>query len=363
MNLCVFLAIGENWEDFEAKGQDKLLIKNNFKYYGNNFDQVYIFSYGVVVKHLLPNVELLPNRWRIHRFIYAFIVPFIYRELINNCSLIRCYQLTGAIPGLVSKLLFQKRIIVNYGYDYAQIARIEKKPFRSMVFRLLEKIILPFVDRVIVTTKELRKRISGKSEDQIVVIPNGVDTVQFAPAKQKKSYGGVFVGRLEPQKNLQLLIKAWSLLPGCFRKENLLFIGNGIEEKIIKELATKLAVNLKIISAVPHDKLNNYLQKSKIFILPSLVEGHPKALLEAMSSGLPVIGTNVSGIREIIHSGKNGLLVNSNPQDLSRSLAQLFSRPKLRRSLGITARKYVIKNFSASKIWAREIALMNELIT
>ncbi len=209
MNLSVFLSIGESIKDFKNKGQDTLFINNNLKNYSENFENVYVFSYKNESYTFYKNVTVKPNKYNIPRFIYAVILPLMYQQIISKSSLVRGYQITGGIPAIICKYIFGKKIVINYGYPYTEVAKIEKKTFRAFLFNLLSILILPLCDKIIITTIALKPTVK-KYTHKIALIPNGVDTAIFKPKNNKKYFTCIFVGRLEAQKNIPVLIIALS---------------------------------------------------------------------------------------------------------------------------------------------------------
>lgn len=360
MTLGVILAIGESWEDFIKKGQDSLFLENNLKQYSEHFDQVLVFSYGPISKKLLPNVYLIPNKYKLNRFIYSVLLPILNLKLIKTCDVIRGYQLTSIIPGLISKLVLKKPFILNYGYDYTKIARIEGQKIRQLLFIYLEK-LLNFSDSVIVTTDSLQKYLLERDVTKTHLIPNSINTIVFRPIKLPNKYDLIFVGRLEKQKNLDLLLKACAQVNNRYPGLHILFIGQGTMKTNLVTLAKKLQLDLTVLSTVQNKDLPQYLNESKLFVLVSKLEGHPKALLEAMSCGLAVIGSEVEGIKSLIKHNKNGILVKAEVNDISNAICLLLSSPNSRSQLGKEARKYVKANFTTKIVWEKEIELLNQL--
>lgn len=358
MILGLFLAIGESFTDFKNKGQDQLLIKYNLKTYSENFDKVYVFSYGNESLTFFKNVYVLPNKCRLNRYLYSFLLPLFYPKIILSCDAFRGLQITGGIPAVLAKLLFRKKIVINYGYSYPQVALIEGKRIRSFLYKLLERIILPISDTIIVTTLNLKKYISSFSK-RIVLIPNGVDTKLFKPLKNiKKKFSVIYVGRLEKQKNLQVLIKATSLLDKNNKK--ILMIGDGSLKNFLLRQAKEKKVNLEIQNKVPHHLLPRYYNQARLFILPSILEGHPKALIEAMSCGLPVIGNDVPGINSVIQNEKNGLLFKKTSESLKRKIDLLLQNRKLREKLGANARRFVLENYNYLDLKQKEVDVLKD---
>ena len=167
------------------------------------------------------------------------------------------------------------------------------------------------------------------------------------------------MGRLEPQKNLLSLIEAISKLKV---KNELIFIGKGSQKKELLKLANKLKVNLKIIDKVSHNQLPKIYRQADIFVLPSFIEGHPKVLLEAMSTELTCIGTDTDGIRAVISDKETGLLTGTGPEQIREAIEYLINNPKNALQLGKRARRHVEENYDFANLMEKENKLLKCLI-
>jgi|SRR3989344_3996522 len=358
MILSIFLSLGESWEDLEIHGQDELFIKNNLHNYSRKFERIYVFSYGKKSTLIHKNIFVLPNRFGLHRFIYTFLCPLLYQKELRESNVIRGMQVTGGIPALFAKLLYKKNVVINYGYDYARVAWIEKKYLHSLVHNILDKILLPTFDAIIYTAPFLKRHLSLMSARHMYYIPNGINTTIFKPRQQTKKYDVLFVGRLEQQKNPLLLLRALQLVKKTLR---VAIVGTGSMKKVLFEKATKSRAKIFFIDKVPHSKLPTYYNRARLFILPSSIEGHPKALLEAMSCGMAVIGSDVEGIREVITSRHNGLLVSPTIPQLVYAINLLLANSQLCKKLGVMARKTIQQKFNSEQTWNKEIRLLSKL--
>ncbi|MDP2649740.1 MAG: glycosyltransferase [bacterium] len=360
MNLGVFLAIGESLTDFKSKGQLKRLTNYNIRAYSKVFDNVYIFSYANEKGFTLPkNCKLIPNSTKLHRYIYSLFLPLLKRGEIKECHVLRGLQISGGIPAIVAKILYKKRYVINYGYDYAKFAAIEDKPVQSFLYKLIESPLVKFADAVIVTSIEIRKKLIRKIKSKkVYLLRNGVDTKLFKPLKRKhhRKLTIMYLGRLVKQKNLS------ALLEGVKSQKNVrvIFFGEGPQKNYLMNLARKHQISLQIRKPVFWEKIPKILTLADIFVLPSLHEGNPKILLEAMSCAKAVIGANVEGIRELIKNGENGLLCEKDPRSIESAINKLKSL-NLRQKLGTSARKYVLENFDIEKILKKEVNLLKNL--
>ena len=183
-------------------------------------------------------------------------------------------------------------------------------------------------------------------EEKLKIVPNGVDVNRFKPKPEGREEGGGekpfivgTVSRISPLKDIQTLIKAAALIRGrAFVEFHV--IGEIADERYF-ETCRRLIRDLKVESFLHFDGYNDPLSwyhKFDIFVLPSLSEGMPLSLLEAMSTGLPCIGSDIGGIREVLE-GAGRLIPPADPASLASEILLLLSDPELRRELGRRARR------------------------
>jgi len=191
----------------------------------------------------------------------------------------------------------------------------------------------------------------------IKVIYNGVNSIIFNPINKKFSDMHfpelsdidtpkvLFLSRWVERKGIKYLLDA---IPKICEKFDVHFIfaGSNLNRKL--KISSK---NCSFLGYIPQEKLPYLYTSCDIFILPSLYENFPICLLEAMSSGLAVISTNVGGIPEMITHGENGIIIKPKiTKDIIESIEHLIENNELRRKLGENARKTVINKFSWTRI-------------
>lgn len=356
MNLGIFLSIGDSFENMARFGQDKKFITQYLNKFSSYFDKIYVFSYGNDSTDLISkNVIIVNNKYRLHRYFYAIILPFLNYKIIKDCHVFRSYHLLGSVPAIVAKIFFQKPFIFNYAYDYFKFALIDKKYFQAVLIYLINPISLFFCHKFFVANKTLEARlISPKS----IFLPNGVDVNLFLPSRNinKNLIKILSIGRLEKQKNFNNLILALSN-----SKFMLIIIGGGSQKENLINLAKNRKVRLKIIDKVDNKDIVGYYRQADVFILPSLIEGHPKVLLEAMSCAIPVVGSDVEGIKDIIFNDKNGLLCSTNPQSIKQSIFKLSNNFQLRKKLAQNARKTIERKYNLKILLKKEIQAIKSL--
>ena len=367
MNLGVFLSLGESFTDLKRTGQNQLMINQNIRAYARSFHNVYIFTYQQESIKLPKNCTLVIPPFKLHRYLYGLLLPFIHSRTIRGLDINRCFQLSGTLPAIIAKIFFQKKFVFNLGYDYSTFAKIEGKPIQANIFQLLQPIAIRMANKVIVknkslmrATRRLPQATSHKLRAKFTYLPNGVDTHKFKPINKtsRKPYTILFVGRLEPQKNIFNLVKAVGMLK---KQINLKIIGDGsLRNQLILQVK-KSNITLKYIKNIRHSLMPKIYQQADLFILPSIKEGSPKVLLEAMASGLPCIASNIPEHQEIITHNQNGILTATSPQSLYKAIALLLYSETKRLKLGKNARKHIKKDFNINDIINHEIKIIQNI--
>jgi len=237
-------------------------------------------------------------------------------------SLIHAHFLYNGFIGEAFKSLSGKPLIVTaHGSDVYDL------PFRDNWYETLAKHILRKADQIITVSQFNAKKLLllGVQSAKINVIPNGFDEKLFRPASsfQARSRLGVphnkklllSIGSLEEMKGYAYLIDAMSFISRARRDVLLVIVGSGsLKEKLLRRIKKLgLEQNILLAGRKTHDEIPTWINASDFFVLPSLGEGFPTVLPEAMACGKPVIGTEVGGVSEIITNQEVGMLVS--PKD------------------------------------------------
>ena len=228
-----------------------------------------------------------------------------------------------------------------------------------------EKKLMTRSDALIAVSKYTKKELTefyDVDEEKIHVIYNGVDVQKFKPNRDKaglrrelgldeKQKIILYVGRLYQRKGLTTLLQSIPKVIQNFRNVKIVISGEGFKQN--EEKLTRLAEKLNIENSVsfvgyfPDEKLPDLYAASDIFVLPALYENFPFAILEAQSTGLPVISTKVGGIPELVTDSKNGLLVDpANSEQLTEGIMTLLQNPEFAEELGKRGRRLVEEKFS-----------------
>lgn len=191
---------------------------------------------------------------------------------------------------------------------------------------------------------------------KIFLLPNYVDTELFKPQNTEKvNKLLIMVCRLHPQKNIPMVLEVMRYLP----EFNLQIIGDGpLKDELIKLKKDNNINNVQFIGTVPFESLPSYLNKAEAFVFPTLIEGHPKTLIEAMACGLPCICSNVEGIKEMIINGETGILCDLDVQSIKNAIINLFDDRAKMKCIGENAVKYVQRNYSKDVVLGRKVKLI-----
>ena len=365
-SLALFFTKGMSLKDWYVKGifYRELIIYKKLSEY---FKKIYLFTYGnrddlFFQKFLPKNLIVIPKPFKISDFLYSIIFPLLYIKILKNCDIVKTNQINGSWSALIAKYLYNIIFVNRMGYIPSELAiSLGENKFKMLILKNVEKIAFKFSDYNIITSGLYNEYLKERLKVNLKIysiIPNYVDIDLFKKIQVKKIDNSVvFVGRLSREKNLFNLIKAFK---GTNYK--LYLIGEGELKEQLKEYAIKNNCDIKFMGMIPNSKLPYLLNQFEIFILPSYFEGMPKALIEAMACGLPVIGTNTRGIREIINDGKNGILSNFNYKSIKDKIDLIMNSPELKNKLSINAIKTILKKYSLETLLNKELMIYRKLI-
>lgn len=207
--------------------------------------------------------------------------------------------------------------------------RIEEAGLRD---RVAKRVLSRYDDVIIAVSDAVRRSITsfwGVDDRRVVTIPNGVDVDLFARARVSARQGVHFskdaafcigaIGRLERQKNLPALVHAFGNARRAGLDAELRIVGDGSERTQLEQAIERTGEGERVKILPRLDDIPGFLAELDLFVLPSLWEGLPLTILEAMACGAPIVATEVDGTREALTHGEHALLV---PPDDSEALTQ-----------------------------------------
>ena len=280
----------------------------------------------------------------------------------NQIDLLSCHGYKANFYGFLSKLLNRKlkTITIIHGW-------VGQSPVLRF-YQLLDSLVIRFFDKIIVLQKdqELQLKKLLVPRKKISVVPNGIDADDFytkvqeakTPIEIKK--GQVVLGacsRLSPEKDIVTIIRAMKFLDNPALK--LCVVGSGIERGQLERQANLLGIAEQVEFVGYQSDVAAFYAGFDVFISASLSEGMPNSVLEAMSSMLPVVLSDIPAHRELIGNNESGLLFEAgNPISLASRLDEL-SDVKLRQRYARDAMHTVTEQFSLQK----RIKRLTELYT
>lgn len=283
-----------------------------------------------------------------------------------NVDLIHAYWIlpSGLVALIAGRLLRKPLIVTSLGTDL----RIAPK---NPVVRALVTLVLKRVDHCIGLSSDLELRATalGLAPSRSSVIPDGVRADLFtqlsrnrSALRRKLSLGSadviLYVGRLHRTKGLEYLVEALSILSKTNSKITLLLVGDGPEKTRLSRLAMEKSVSrlIRFLGPVPHVEIPSLISLADICVLPSLSEGLPSFLEEAMLAGRPIVATKVGGIPDIVTNRSTGLLVKpADPSALANAILEILRDRPFAERLGRDAKKFAEANLT-TEITARKIS-------
>lgn len=286
----------------------------------------------------------------------------------------------GFLGSLAARLCFRRK-------DFKVIYRIggwsfnDPRPkWEKRLWIFAEKISARWKDIIIVNNKhdfDQAGQLKIKPQKDIVLIYNGLDVykMDFLPKEEAriklfekivKQNGKIFqadkiigtIANFYPPKGIEYLIEAAEHFKN---NDEIVFvvIGDGADRVKIENLIRFKNLGKKVFLVGQIPEAHKFLSAFDIFILPSLKEGFPWALIEAMSAKLPVIATSVGAVPEIIENGKNGVIVRpADANQIAAKIREILDNDRLKQEMGIQAHQTVLFKFNADKMNSRTEALL-----
>ena len=261
----------------------------------------------------------------------------------------------------------------------------------SKTRKILKRLLLPFADWLVVQTQSIKeyfpKSIQKKTsiifnpvndevfhqiENGELIIENGerhespnglqVHGLSAASSVQSSKLNRIIsVGRLYPQKNQTMMIRAFAKVADEFPDWQLVIFGEGPMRQSLQLIIDNLQLTDRVLLPGRTENVIEELRKSKIFCMSSDYEGMSNAMIEAICVGLPIISTKVSGTEELINDGKNGFLVDIGDEEgFAKSIWQLISSPKIQNIMS-SSNSQMAMLFSIDKIVSEWLCLIDTI--
>jgi len=259
----------------------------------------------------------------------------------------------------------------RYGFYLTGLYTILSTP--PPIIMLYGKFVYNQMDVNISVSEHNRRRASLIYKipiDKIITIPSAVNNsflndVSLREAESKPSYPVIlYVGRLAPRKGVHYLLQAMPHIIKCFPKTKLVVVGTGPLGNYLRDLSKRLGLQNSVIfrGYVSEEEIRELHASADVVVVPSIFEGCPLVLLEAMAAGKPVVASAVQGISEIVKPNFSGLLVKpSNIHEIEHAVIHLIEHKSFAEYLGQNARQTVMKDYNWEKIARRTLEVYEEL--
>lgn len=253
-------------------------------------------------------------------------------------------------------------VITNHGL----ISSIAPMWIQKLYIPTVARCVYRISDKIICYTETERDRLIdlGVNAEKISVIHNGVDTDHFAPLANIPAKNQIlWIGKYVPGKGVEYLLRGFQLFSREFPDYTLLMIGRGPQKDDCTKMIEDLGLNEKVIlrDFVDNKDLPEIYQQSSLFVLPSLMEGVPRTILEAMACGVPVACTELPQLVKIV-SGCGLLFPPKDPEALAAALSTLVSDHEMAQGCGRNGRKKAVSTYSWSDTVSKTLDLYSSLI-
>ncbi|WP_424597126.1 glycosyltransferase [Caldisericum exile] len=348
-----------------AGGAESLL--KNFVIEAKNYpnfkiDVCTLYSRNVYKEDLLKNGINLYDLSLPFKYDFSGIFKLVKLIRENSYDIVHVHlfpaDLFGALASLFvdkkTKFIFSEHSIYNRRRNFKLY-----KPIDIFVYSRYKRIVC--VSNLV---KEELINYIPRLVSKVIVIKNAIPVDDIKEDIQK-IYDVLFVGRLEKEKGVDILIKAvYEIQSKQSLNLKVALVGDGSLKSEYKKLVKYLSLedNIKFLG-IRRD-VEKLMRLSKIFVLPSRYEGLPMVILEAMANRIPIIATKVGGIPEVIEDGIEGLLVEPESKDeLTKKILYLLNNPSLREQLSKNAFEKVKSEYSIQSYTQRMLKLYEEVLS
>ncbi len=243
----------------------------------------------------------------------------------------------------------------------------DQPAWKRWIYRMIERRLDGLTTRY-VAVSEATKRFGVErglfAEHRVHVIPNGVpepvdasdsrDAIRAELGIKPDALLCMTASRFEPQKGLDLLIEAMSLVAAWLPDAQLVLVGEGPLRTSLEQRVQKLGLQSRILFAGWRSDIQRILPAADLFVLSSLWEAMPLTIVEAMAAGRAVVATDVGGVREMVIDGQTGSVVPPrNVQALADAMLRLLRDPATRQQFGKAARERYLKHFTLPRMVQR----------
>ncbi|MGW5667235.1 glycosyltransferase family 4 protein [Micromonospora sp. NPDC003776] len=221
-------------------------------------------------------------------------------------------------------------------------------PARRRLLAAVTRSVVRRASGVRVVGQRLKEQIGPIARGPVAVIGSRVDTTMFQPVADHRGprLDAVMVGSLVPVKNHATVLHAWARVAGHFSDARLAIAGEGRSRPELESLISALGLhrNVELLGAVPYREIPLLLARARLFLHPSWSEGQPRAVLEGMACGMPVICSDIPAHRDIVSGGTGSLVPAGDADGWATAITHLLHQPTAAAVMGRRARARVLEH-------------------
>ena len=340
-----------------VKGLDKSMFSQVFCYLrGNDEEHAGFETFG----HDVFTLNISKKKLRTFQPLAVLQLARIIKE--QGIDIVHCQRHKPTVYGTLAVYMTGKNLkVINHVRGLNRTHTFRRKLLNRALFRR--------ISRIIAVSHAVRDDIVRTNwmsfPDKVITIYNGIDVQSYndcslSPEEarirlglpEKDAFVYVTVGRLAETKGQRILLEAFARVYEKYPKSKLIIAGKGWLESELRSLAVELNIHERVLFLGYRTDVPVVLRACDVFVLPSIAEGLPGALLEAMATGVPVIASRVGGVPEILNDPSLGIMVSpSSTDDLISAMERLCSMDEMRRKvIGQSLRERVLEEFTKDKM-------------
>ena len=246
---------------------------------------------------------------------------------------------------------------------------------RNRLYNRIDRLVLRRADRIVAVSESMKALLirHGVAAHKIRIIHNAVEPSDPALTEsahearrrcsltQAQKVVGV-IGRLSPEKGQMVFLRAMEKAAPSLPDVKALIIGDGQDRPMLEGFCREKGLSDQVAFLGHQERIADYYRLLDLLVLPSLTEGLPNAVLEAMSFGVPVLATAVGGVPEVVHDGNGVMIPPNDPEALAERMIELLRQDELRRAMGLKGRNSLHPRFTPGKRVERIVGLYEELL-
>ncbi|RLI13654.1 hypothetical protein DRO33_00900 [Candidatus Bathyarchaeota archaeon] len=351
-----------------------------------DYDKVYLLTmdrrrYRFRGLRKVIHVPIKPPRLpRPLRVLYCYVFGTLKAlSLARRSALVRADGGTIELHAVMAAKLARRPVFISLRYyePYYSYGKGLASTLYASALSLIIKACLRHADKVIALTELLRRlaiRLGAKPANVITIPilmserlldPDAYDRDAIRAEKGLSGRVVLFVGRLAHEKKVDDLIRAFHEVARRLGDARLVLIGDGPGRRRLEELCSELGLEGRVLftGAIPRREVLRYLAAADVFVLPSMMEGLPKALLEAMAMRKPIVASRAPGITEVVRHGREALLMKvGDVGGLAGAIQELLTNRELAEELASRAREMFERYYSYERLYPKLGPLMKKYI-